>query len=86
MFTDALIDERIKGFEYARESERVTVIDEQQIWFNGRHAIHMLVQIDSEWTCDCAKFALMARPGLVPFCAHIIAVERVLAAEKATSA
>ena len=80
MFYDLVIDERIKGFAYALEPDRLKRLSERQVEFNGRHETHILHLNGCGWECDCAKYGLIARGGCTPYCAHVIAAEKLLRA------
>jgi hypothetical protein len=55
MFYD-LIEERIKGFTYAYEPQRVILFDQNRATFRGGNGVHMLKLRSGERTCDCARW------------------------------
>jgi hypothetical protein len=77
------IEERIKGFAYAKEPQRLYLVTANQAIFEGRHEMHILLYVNGVWTCDCAAYeSLKALPG-DSWCRHTIAVERILEALEA---
>ncbi len=78
-YYDATSDERIKGFHYAEQPECVQLVNDTEAHFIGSYIPHKLLKTDTGWKCDCDKYALMANSNYPSaFCAHVIAVEKVL--------
>ncbi len=80
MFNDYIIDERIRGFRYAREQpERIQFVHLKMALFHNDHEVHKLEKKEERWYCDCYHFYMMQQQEYpVPFCSHVIAVEKVL--------
>jgi hypothetical protein len=79
MFWDT-IEERIKGFAYATEPQRLLLVAEDQAIFEGGHESHILLCVDGTWTCDCKAYAASCRLPGGDWCRHTVALERILAA------
>ena len=78
MYYDTVIDERVKGFQYAQQPDRLQHINENAVSFLGNHSLHTLCRTESGWKCNCNKYQLVAGCNYEPpFCAHVIAVERL---------
>lgn len=79
MYYSTMYDERIQGFHYASEPDRLQQVSEDRVRFTGRHSIHTLTHTDEHWQCDCASYQRRDAAHCEPlFCAHVIAVERLL--------
>jgi hypothetical protein len=74
-----MIDERIKGFTYAHQSERLISLKHREVIFAGKEHLHTLVNIEGTWHCDCAAYAESYKTSKKPWCRHTIALERILA-------
>ncbi len=80
-----IIEERIKGFDYAKEPQRLCLNVANQATFEGRHKIHILSHVNDVWTCKCFAYqSLKVLPGN-SWCRHTIAVERILNALEASA-
>jgi hypothetical protein len=79
-YYDTVIDERVKGFQYAQQPGLVTMINETEARFVGSYVPHTLLYTSTGWKCDCDKYQLIANSDYPsPYCAHVIAVERFVA-------
>ncbi len=72
------IEERIKGFEYAAQPGRITILGNGDIMFDGKHRPHLITWTRRGWCCDCDTYWRFLPLG--GWCRHIIAVERILTA------
>lgn len=85
-YYDTVLDERIKGFQYAQQPGLVHMVNDVEAHFLGGHVPHTLLRTNSGWRCDCAKYNLIANSDYPsPYCAHVIAVERFVACSETRS-
>lgn len=80
-FYSDLQDERIKGFNYATEPDRILVIGHDVVKFRGHQQQYLLRHVESEWICNCTRFQEIRSAGYAPFCRHVIGTERILEAQ-----
>jgi hypothetical protein len=73
-----LTEERIKGFEYANEPERLQVPEPKHWVFEGRHTNHDIRVTPAGLVCDCAAFWRSCEIPYGGWCRHTIAAERIL--------
>lgn len=72
-------EEYIKGILWASQTNRrVHQLGPNLFLLDGGHAPHQVQRIHDLWICDCAAFQRSRHLDPVPFCHHIIAVERWL--------
>jgi len=72
------LEERIKGFAYAAQPERLTILDNGYLVFSGHHRDHLLALTADGWTCDCETFWRFLPLG--GWCRHILATQHILTA------
>ncbi|HLF29017.1 MAG TPA: hypothetical protein VJG32_22040 [Anaerolineae bacterium] len=78
------IEERIKGFEYATQPDRLAVLSTGDMAFCGNHRLHILTPSANGWACNCETYWRFLLLG--GWCRHTVAVERILAAMDAHAA
>lgn len=77
-----MYDERIKGFDYAREPHRLRVIASDLVALEGHHSWHFLELADGcGWVCDCHTYWKNCEIPYGGWCRHTIAVERILSVQ-----
>ncbi len=79
MFNSIVNDERIKGFQFAQQPERIERLSATEVRFTGDGVQHMLSRLNGSWACSCRSFGRIASSGYpVAYCAHVIAVEKLV--------
>jgi len=78
------IEERIKGWEYATQPERLAIQNNGTLRFCGNHRFHTLTLSVDGWTCDCEAFRRFLSLG--GWCRHTLAAGRILIAVDAGTA
>ena len=73
------IEEWIKGLAYAAEPQRLLIVAEDQVVFEGQREAHILLCVNGVWACDCASYwpSCMLPGG--GWCRHTVAVKCILA-------
>jgi hypothetical protein len=72
------ICERIKGWGYAAQPERLAIRDDGTFVFHGNHRSHILTLSVDGWICDCETFRRLSPLG--GWCRHNLAAVRILTA------
>ena len=78
------VEERIKGWEYATQPERLAIQGNGALLFRGNHRIHTLTPCETGWTCDCETSRRFLCVG--GWCRHTLAAARILTALDAGTA
>ncbi len=73
------ISELIKGFVYAIEPQRLILVAENQVIFEGQREKHILLCIANSWECDCETYEVSCSAPVNGWCRHTIAVKFILA-------
>ena len=72
------VEERIKGFIYAAQPDRLTIENGGNLIFQGNHRPHLIMPTANGWICDCETFWRFLPLG--GWCRHMWAAERILTA------
>lgn len=71
-------EERIKGFVYAHEPDRVILFGQNRAPFRGRNGVYTLKFVSGEWECNCEMWGWLPHGDGPRWCRHTIALERLL--------
>ena len=65
-----------RGFQYAKESHLIQLVEKGIVLFHGRRDIHILRHIYGIWQCTCDAYQEKIKNNeTCIYCAHTIAVE-----------
>jgi hypothetical protein len=71
-------EERIKGFIYSHEPDRVILFGQNRATFRGRNGVYALKFVSDEWECNCNMWGRLPHSDGPCWCRHTLALERML--------